>query len=315
MTKLNKILLALFAAAASVHFPATAQTQDTPVDCDNCKEWNKAIKPFNIYGNTWYVGVEGLSALLVTSPQGHILLDGGLPQSAPIIAANIKALGFRIEDVKFILNSHAHWDHSGGIPALQRTSGAIVAASESSAMGLKSGTNVADDPQFQANPVVHVAKLGKVKVVRDGETIKTGKLAITAHMTPGHTPGSTTWTWVSCEGKRCLNVVYADSLNAVTSGNFKYSGDGKTPDLSASFAASIAKVNALKCDIVVSVHPGFTDVLEKAAARTADTNPFIDANGCREYAADASKRLTARLATEHGELVPGVKRDGAHDDH
>jgi len=290
-----KVLLALVATAGSAH------AHDAPVNCDNCAEWNKPVKPFNVYGNTWYVGVDGLSSLLVTGPQGHILLDGGLPQSAPIIEANIKALGFRIEDVKLIVNSHAHWDHAGGIAALQRASGAVVAASRSGALALQSGTNGPDDPQYQADPVVHVAKVAKVKVVRDGEILKVGPISVTAHMTPGHTPGSTTWTWASCEGQRCLDVVFADSLNSYASGDFKFTGKGETPDISALFEASIAKVAALKCDIIISVHPGFTDLMDKAATRTPDRNPFIDANGCRAYAADASQLLAKRLAKERGE--------------
>lgn len=291
----TKVLLALAVATGS------AQAHDAPVNCDNCAEWNAPVKPFNVYGNTWYVGVGGLSAVLVTGAQGHILLDGGLPQSAPLIEANIRALGFRMNDVKLIVNSHAHWDHAGGIAALQRASGAVVAASAAGALALQRGTNGVDDPQYQADPVVHVAKVAKVKVVREGELLKVGAIGVTAHMTPGHTPGGTTWTWTSCEGQRCLDVVYADSLNPYASGDFNFSGKGKTPDISASFAASIAKVAALKCDIIISVHPDATDVMEKAAARTPDHNPFIDANGCREYAADASQRLGERLARERRE--------------
>ncbi len=299
MTMLAKALLVLATAAGS------AQAQDARIDCDSCEDWNKPVKPFNVYGNTWYVGVNGLSAVLVTSPKGHILLDGGLPQSAPLIEANIKALGFRIEDVKLILNSHAHWDHAGGIPALQRASGAVVAASESSARTLESGTNGKDDPQYEAIPVVHTAKLSKVRTVREGEIVKAGSLALTAHMTPGHTPGSTTWTWTSCEGKRCLNVVYADSLNPYASGTFNYTGKGKTPDISALFEASIAKVAALQCDIIISVHPGVTGLLDKAAARTTERNPFVDANGCRQYASDAAALLAKRLARERSEATQG----------
>jgi len=293
-----KVLLALASLVGSAM--GSAQAHDVPVNCDNCVQWNTPVKPFNVYGNTWYVGVDGLSAILLTGPQGHILLDGGLPQSAPVIEANIKALGFRIKDVKLILSSHAHWDHAGGIAALQRASGAVVAASPSAALALRSGTNGADDPQYQADPVVHIAKVKRVKVVHEGEILKLGPIGVTAHMTPGHTPGGTTWTWTSCEGNSCLNVVYADSLNPYASGDFKFSGKDKTPDISASFAASIAKVAALKCDIIISVHPGVTDVMEKAAARSAARNPFIDANGCRAYAADASERLSKRLAQERG---------------
>lgn len=293
--KFVKMLLTLAVAAGS------AQAHDAPVNCENCAQWNKPVKPFNIYGNTWYVGVDGLSTILVTGPRGHILLDGGLPQSAPIIEANIKALGFQMKDVKLIVNSHAHWDHAGGIAALQHASGAIVAASASGALVLQRGTAGTDDPQYQAKPMVHIAKVTKVQVVQEGETLKVGSIGVTAHMTPGHTPGSTTWSWTSCEGQRCLDVVYADSLNAITSGDFRFTGNGTTPDISTLFAASITKVATLPCDIIISVHPDFTDVMEKAAARTKDNNPFIDANACREYAANASQRLAKRLARERGE--------------
>ena len=314
MTLLAKLMLATVAtmAAGTVQAKTPAPVQDKPVNCDNCKEWNAPVKPFNVYGNSWYVGTAGLSAVLVTSPQGHILLDGALPQSAPLIIANIQALGFRIEDVKVILNSHAHWDHAGGIAALQRASGATVMASASGALGLQSGTNGKDDPQYQANPVVHVAKVAKVKVVGEGETVKVGPLTLTAHMTPGHTPGGTTWTWTSCEGDRCLDVVYADSLNPYASGDFTYTGKGKTPDSSASFEASIAKVAALPCDIIIPVHPGTTDVLGKAARRSATSNPLIDANACRAYAAEAGGLLAKRLAKERGEALPLEAKGAAH---
>ena len=318
MTLLAKLMLATVAtmAAGTVQAKTPVTVQDKPVNCDNCKEWNAPVKPFNIHGNSWYVGTAGLSAVLVTSPQGHILLDGALPQSAPLIIASVKALGFRIEDVKYILNSHAHWDHAGGIAALQRASGATVVASASGALGLQSGTNGNDDPQYQADPVVHVAKVAKVKVVGEGDTVKVGPVTLTAHMTPGHTPGGTTWTWTSCEGARCLNVVYADSLNPYASGEFRYTGKGagkgKTPDISASFEASIAKVSALPCDIIIPVHPGTTDVLGKAAKRSATSNPLIDANACRAYAAEAGGLLAKRLAKERGEAVPLETKGAAH---
>ena len=314
MTLLAKLMLATVAtmAAGTVQAKTLAPMQNNPVNCDNCKEWNAPVKPFNVYGNSWYVGTAGLSAVLVTSPQGHILLDGALPQSAPLIIASIKALGFHIEDVKYILNSHAHWDHAGGIAALQRASGATVVASASGALGLQSGTNGNDDPQYQADPVVHVAKVAKVKVVGEGDTVKVGALVLTAHMTPGHTPGGTTWTWTSCEDARCLNVVYADSLNPYASGDFTYTGKGKTPDISASFEASIAKVAALPCDIIIPVHPGTTDVLGKAARRSATSNPLIDANACRAYAAEAGGLLAKRLAKERGEAAPVDAKGAGH---
>lgn len=296
---MNKPLVA--ALLLSLAFGAAAQEPGQPVRCQSCAEWNQPQAPFNIYGNTWYVGTAGLSALLVTSPQGHVLLDGALPQSAAQIEKNIAALGFRIQDVKLILNSHAHSDHAGGIPVLQRDSGAVVAASASSARALQTGTSVADDPQVEVQDPVHIAKVARVRVVADGETLEVGPLKLTAHLTPGHTPGSTTWTWRSCERGVCRDIVYADSLTAVSNDSFHFSGDAAHPDISASFKASIAKVAALPCDVVVSTHPGFTDVLKKHAARTRTVNPFVGTGQCRAYADTAAKSLAERLERERKE--------------
>jgi metallo-beta-lactamase class B len=268
------------------------------IDCGNCVKWNAPQKPFKVVGNTWYVGTAELSAVLVTGPEGHILLDGALPQSAPQIAANIEALGFRVTDIKFILNSHPHWDHAGGIPALARDSGATVVATKAGASVLRAGVIGSDDPQFDSAGNTHWAKLAKVREVVDGEVVHVGPLAITAQATPGHTPGGASWSWQSCEGKVCHDVVYVDSLNPVSTDGYFYSGDDKTPDISRAFAASIAKVAALKCDVVLSAHPDFSDMLEKLARRTSDNNTFIDANGCKDSAADAKARLSKRLDTE-----------------
>jgi len=299
MTLLKKRALGL-GIALVLAISGVAHAGKSYVDCDNCKGWNQPVKPFNIYGNTWYVGVNGLSSVLITSPLGHILVDGALPQSAALIEANIKALGFRIEDVKLIVNSHAHWDHAGGIAALARASGAVVAASASGAASLKSGTHGADDPQYYAHAPVRVPRVAKVRIVADNETLQVAPIGITAHMTPGHTPGSTTWSWTSCEQARCMNLVYADSLNPISRDGFLFTGKGNGPDISASFASSIAKVAALKCDIVLTAHPFLADILGKAAARTPQHNPFIDPEGCRNYAATASKLLGERVDRERG---------------
>ncbi|MFC0132185.1 subclass B3 metallo-beta-lactamase [Massilia eurypsychrophila] len=294
MTISTKLVLALLIATAGA-----AQAKDGAINCDNCAAWNKPVKPFNVVANTWYVGVDGLSVVLITGPEGHILVDGALPQSAKMIEASIKELGFSIKDVKLIVNSHAHWDHAGAIAALQRASGAVVAASASSALGLQSGANVVDDPQYQRASTTRAPKVRKVRVVGGGEVLKVGPLAITAHLTPGHTPGATSWSWNSCDAQRCVDVVYADSLNPVSSDDFYFIGKGgKTPDISASFAGSIAKVAALKCDVVLSAPPSFSDTFAKAAGRTAERNPFVAPGGCKAYAADAAKRLDERLKRE-----------------
>jgi metallo-beta-lactamase class B len=151
--------------------------------------WNKAHKPFHVYGNTYYVGTQGLSSMLITSPEGHILIDGAVPQAAAKIAASIRTLGFNVQDVKLILNSHVHFDHAGGIAQLQRMSGAKVAASPASAKVLRTGAVDRDDPQFGSLPAI--AKVANVREIKDGEVVTVGALSVTAHFTPGHTPGGT----------------------------------------------------------------------------------------------------------------------------
>ena len=252
---MSRLVVAAFAALVVSRQASPALRPDPPIQCSACDEWNQPREPFRIFGNSYFVGTAGLSAILITSDRGHILLDGGLSQSAPVIDANIRTLGFKTEDVKLIVNSHAHYDHAAGIAALQRASGAVVAASASGAQALQSGENTPDDPQYgfghEANafpPVKHV------RVVKDQEVIEIAGLAIQAHDTAGHTPGSTTWTWRSCATSaeatvakevRCLNMVYADSLTAVSAPGFRFIGDANTPSRVEKFRRSIATVAAL----------------------------------------------------------------------
>jgi metallo-beta-lactamase class B len=239
--------------------------------------------------------------VLITSSDGLILLDGGLPQSAAPIDRHIRALGFDLANVRIIANSHAHYDHAGGIAALQRASGAAVVASESGKQALEAGMATPDDPQFGFGPkVMALPPVHNVRVVADHEIVRVGPLAVTAHYTPGHTPGAITWTWQSCEGTRCVNMVYADSLSAVSAPGFRFTGDAKTPSLEASFRKSIATIEQLPCDVLVTVHPAFVGIDKKLARRkeAPDTNPFVDANSCRAYAASLRKNLEARLAEE-----------------
>lgn len=272
---------------------------DPPHQCGDCPGWNKPREPFRVFGNTYYVGTDGLSALLVTGDAGHVLLDAGLSQSAPVIDANIRKLGFKTEDVKLILISHGHFDHAGGANALQRHTGAVVAGSASTIEALRRGENTPDDPQFgfgrQFNGFPPVAN---ARAAVDQEVLTVGKIAVTVHTIPGHAPGSAAYTWQSCSGDgKCLNLVYADSLTSPSAPGFKY---GKT-QLDA-FQRSIEKVAALPCDIVLSPHPQFTQVDQKLKRRAEmkgnGPDPFIDANGCRAYAADGMKRLEARRAEE-----------------
>ncbi len=295
--------LRILLAASSVLL-LSAATQ--PKICEGCEFWSQPGEPFHVFGHTWYVGPANLSSVLIHSKDGAILLDGGLPQSAAQIMANIRKLGFKAEDVRVIVNSHAHYDHAGGIAELQQATGAKVYASEASRRAFERGLPMPDDPQAAFGDEHNsFPAIREVRTVKDGETLKVGSLAITAHYTPGHTPGGTSWTWRDCEqqdGKpRCIDIVYADSLNSVSAPGFRFSGDATHASREKSFEESMDKVAALPCDLLLAPHPELVDVKGKLAKRAANAavNPFIDPGACRAYAEAARERLHKRVGEEH----------------
>lgn len=277
------ILLALAAAALYAQTPVT--------QCSQCEAWNKPQKPFKLYGNSYYVGTHGLSAILITSEEGHVLLDGALAESASQIAANIRALGFKLEDVKLIGNSHVHFDHAAGIAELQRLSGARVAALPWSAAILKSGGTARDDPQYGALPPI--APVANVQIVQDGQALHVGDIDITPHLTAGHTPGGTSWTWVSCEGRRCVSMVYADSVTAVSAPNFKFSASPDYPNAVRDFRKSFEFLRETPCELLVTTHPDISDLWQRL-----DTGKFIDPTACKRLADTAEQQLGRRLLSE-----------------
>ena len=270
--------LALLALALLLPRLATAQRDP---------DWVAPQQPFRIYGNTYYVGTHGLASILVTSPSGHILIDATLAENAPAIMEHIRALGFRVEDVKLILNSHAHYDHAAGTAAIQRATGAAVAASAWSAGVLEHGSTAKDDPQFGL--VLDYPPVQAVRVFKDGDTLRVGPLAITAHLTPGHTPGGTSWSWMSCEEDKCLEIVYADSQTPVSAKGFLFSKS----DAPAQFQRSYAALEQLRCDILVTPHPGVSAFFDRVAGKT-----LVDPQACRRYVTSAREALAKRLERE-----------------
>lgn len=265
--------------------------------CTSCAEWNAPHPPVRIFGNTWFVGTNGLTSLLITSPDGHILVDGALPQSADQIAANIRALGFRLEDVKVIVNSHVHWDHAGGIAQLQRLTSAEVPASRASAPVLASGKMSADDPQFGIIP--DIQPVARVRVIGDGDTVRVGTLFIVAHATPGHTPGGTSWSWTSCEARDCRAIVYGDSQSAISADNFLFTKSSAYPTALTDFEKAFAYFERAACDILITPHPGASELWERLAKRDAGTRgALVDSSACRRYASGARDRLAKRVAEE-----------------
>ncbi len=267
------------------------------IDCERCEEWNREQAPFRIFGDTYYVGVHGLSSVLITSAEGHVLIDGALPQSAALIAQHMKQLGFDIHDVKVILNSHVHYDHAGGLADLQKMSGAKVIASDIAARVLRTGKVEANDPQFEI--IKSYPAVSNVEGLGTRTSVNVGKLQLQVIHTPGHTPGGTSWSWKSCEADRCLNVVYGDSLNAVSDDSFKYGGDKRYPNARADMESSIAALAAAPCDILIAPHPelnGLWSIIDERGQ--GDRAKLIDSDSCKGYAAAGKGRLDKRLKDE-----------------
>lgn len=277
-----------FAAHAAT--PAEAAQAQWASQCGDWDEWDKAGPPFKIYGNTWYVGTCGISAILVTGSEGHVLIDGGPVSAAPAIADNIEALGFRLADVKLLLHSHEHNDHVGGLAELERRTGARLLASPAAAAVLASGAAAASDPQYGAIGDFPPARVDGA--VHDGQVVELGDLALTALATPGHTAGALSWQWTSCENDDCKAIVYADSLSAVSRDGYRFSDH---PALVAGFRSSLERIAGLDCTILLTPHPSAGGMRARLLEGALSGEP-----GCRAYAAGNERRLEERLAQEGG---------------
>ncbi|MER2176704.1 MAG: subclass B3 metallo-beta-lactamase [Stenotrophomonas maltophilia] len=254
--------------------------------------WNDRAPPRRIFGNTWYVGTCGLSAVLVTSDQGHVLIDGGTTAAGPLIEANIRALGFDPHAVKYLLNSHEHSDHAAGLAHLQAATGAPLLARAPALATLRKGRSDRSDPQY-LEPGGTFPPVADVAVIGDGEVVRVGPLALTAHATPGHTPGGTSWTWRSCEGARCLDIAYTDSVSAISDAQYRYLDHAV---MVAAFRRGLDTLAALPCDVHLTPHPLGSDLFARLAGDGA--SPLVDAGACRRYAQNGRAQLDARLKEE-----------------
>ncbi|MGB0134103.1 subclass B3 metallo-beta-lactamase [Dokdonella sp.] len=279
---------------------AAASSEASPSTCSSDSGWNDTARPAHIYGNTWYVGTCGISAILITTPGGHVLLDGATEKAAPMIEANIRALGFKVSDIRFIVSSHEHFDHVGGLAALQRESGAVVVAREPAASSLERGESEAADPQFGS--LRPFPPVDDVRRIRNGESLALGGLTLTAHATPGHTSGSTSWTWTSCEAQICQDMAYADSLTAISSDAYLFSDEAKHPGSLAAFRQSLEIVASLPCDILMTPHPGASGMFERLGPAARES--LIDPSACKRYSEKAGQRLDARLEKEKAAARP-----------
>jgi len=286
------------AFAVTLLLPAPALAQEdaltraySPEQCPDCATWNQRTAPVRLFGNTYWVGTRGLAAILITSAEGHVLIDGALPNSAPLILDNIRALGFDPRDVRIILNSHAHYDHAGGFAALQRATGAPVAVRAPSVDVVRTGRTTPADPQHYVH--LDMPPVENVQVVDELTPLQIGSIELMALPTAGHTPGGTSWTWRSCDEASCVVFVYADSQSPISDHDFRYSGDDRYPDATADFERGHALLESTPCDVLLTPHPSASRMWEQHAEGT-----LVETGACARFAENARNALAQRLARE-----------------
>lgn len=257
-------------------------------------EWSRPQKPFRIVGPIHYVGTEGIAVYLIKTSRGLILLDGGVQEAVPIVEGNIARLGFRLQDVKIILATHAHWDHVAGLATLKRDTGARLLASAGDRIALETGTPPSDTDYG----VVKFAPVKVDAVVRDGEAVRLGDVAMTPVLTPGHTPGCTSWTLQVRENGRPLQVMFPCSLTVA--GN-RLVGNKGYPGIVGDFRSSFAKLRPMRADVVLPAHPEFADVIGRARRRDAgEVNAFIAPNVLPTLVAQSEEDFDEELRKQGG---------------
>jgi|SRR5579872_5072262 len=255
---------------------------------------NQPFPPYKIIANVYYVGASDITSYLITTPAGHILINSGYENTPPIIVDGIRKLGFKIEDVKILLNGQAHFDHVAGQAAMQRLTGAKIYSSEPEVAVLESGGKA--DPRWGHEVTYPVVKVDHV--VRDLEQVTLGGVTLTAHMTPGHSIGCTTWTMKVSDGGKSYDVVFVGGTTI--NPGVKFIGKPTYPGIADDYARTFRVLHALKCDVFLGAHGGYYGMKEKYKKMKdgAGTNPFIDPDGYRTFVDRAEKDYLDQLAKE-----------------
>jgi metallo-beta-lactamase class B len=262
------------------------------------RSWNQPVEPYQIAGNLYYVGASDVTSFLVSTPAGLILIDSGFAETVPIIRENVRKLGFKMKDVKFLLNSHAHYDHAGGLAELKRITGARLVASAQDAAALARGGK--SDPVLGDQGLFEPVTADRI--LTDGYEVALGGTTLTAHLTPGHTKGCTTWTMKAAEGGKSYDVVFVCSTSILP--GLKLIDNPKYPKAAEDFAKTFQTLKSLPCDIFLAPHASFYKGLEKAERlrKGATKNPFIDPDGYKAYLERGEKAFRERLAAEKSGL-------------
>jgi metallo-beta-lactamase class B len=283
-------VLGMFAAMPS---PGSAQTIKDALD-NLRRTWNAPTEPFRVIGNIHYVGTAGLASYLITGPSGHVLIDTVMPEATSQIRDNVEKLGYRLADIKLLLNTHAHIDHTGGFAELKNATGAQLVTGEKDKSLMEGGYY----PGAQAEAALAFPPARVDRTVRDGEVVALGPIRLTAHATPGHSPGCTTWTTSVQEGGREHGVIFFCSgtvaLNRLAP-NPTYAG------IVEDYERTFATAPSIPGDVLLAPHPEMYGMATKRA-KIADgaPNPFVVPGEFQAYLATLKSQFAASLTKQRG---------------
>jgi metallo-beta-lactamase class B len=278
---------------------ATVSTAHAQVNPD----WTEPFPPFRIAGNLYYVGSKDLASYLITTPQGHILINSGLVASAPLIRASVEKLGFKLNDIRILLISHAHWDHNGGSAAIKALTGAAYMVMDADVSVVESGGKT--DFQYGNQPASLYPPTKVDRVLHDGEEVKLGGVTLVAHLTPGHTKGCTTWTMKVEDAGKSHDVVIIGSPN-VNEG-YKLVMNSSYPGIASDYERTFRVLKSLPVDIFLGAHGSYFDLQTKyARLKEGAVTPFIDPAGYKRYVNDREDAFRTELAKQKAALQSGA---------
>lgn len=264
------------------------------------RSWNQPVKPYRVIGNIYYVGASEVTSFLIVTSSGHILLDSGFFETVPQIKQNVAQLGFRVADIKILINSHAHFDHAGGLALLKELTGAKLLASEADALLLAHGGK----GDFHFGDRLAYSPVTADRILRDGDSVELGDVTMTAHLTPGHTKGCTTWTMKVREGLKERNVVFVGSTSVP---GYKLVDNANYPTIATDYDLTFRVLKSLPCDVFLASHGSFYSMLHKAKllAQGKERNPFIDQRGYRKFIERTERAFRTELRRQEKARASG----------
>jgi metallo-beta-lactamase class B len=281
-------IVAAFACLLMASASASAQ---------NAPEWTEPFPPFRIAGNLYYVGSKGLANYLVTTPQGHILVNSDLEANVPMIRASIEKLGFKFSDVKILLISHAHWDHDAGSAMIKKLTGAKYMVMEGDVPVVESGGKA--DFQYGNDSATLYPPARVDRMLHDGDKVILGDVVLEAHLTPGHTKGCTTWTLSVRDGDKTYQAVIIGSPNV--NPGYRLVDNPNYPTIAQDYERTFRVLKSLKCDLFLGAHGSYFGLEAKYASMKAGAaNPFVDEKGCAAFVSQKETEFRAEYEKQRG---------------